>query len=349
MATVSTVDGSGIQGGNSFEAEPAKRHYVLRFLGRRIGGAVATLLVASMLIFWGTQMLPGDVATAILGRDATPAALSSLRVRLNLYEPLYERYFVWLGGFVRGDLGTSATQSIVSGKGTSVVSLVSDRLVNTFILATVTTILMIPLGVGLGVWAGAHQRSLADHVISSASLGAVAVPEFVTGSILILVLAVWLRLFPAVSMMPVGGSVLSQPQLLVLPVATLLLAELALTIRMIRACMIEVLKTDYVAQARLDGIPERRVVYRYALRNALAPTVQVIALDIQWLVGGIVVTETVFGYPGIGQGLVQAVTSRDIPFVASVCMLIAVFYVSVNIVADLIVVFIVPKLRTAEM
>jgi peptide/nickel transport system permease protein len=178
------------------------------------------------------------------------------------------------------------------------------------------------------------------------SLAAVSLPEFVTGSLLILVFAVWLHLLPAVSLVPSGSGVLDRPRILVLPVLTLLAASLAQTVRMVRAGMLDVLRADYVAMARLNGLPERQVVGRYALRNALAPTVQVIALNVQWLVGGIIVTEYVFGYPGIGQQLVEVVNARDIPFVQSVSLIIAAVYLGINIIADLLVVLLIPKLRT---
>jgi peptide/nickel transport system permease protein len=321
-------------------------HPVFRFVSRRVAAALVTLLLVSVLIFVGTEVLPGDAATAVLGRNATPAALADIRNRLDLDRPAPVRYAEWLSKFVRGDLGESATQTLASGHGTPVWNLMSGRVVNSLILAVIVTLLLVPLGLLLGVFAARHAGRTVDQAVSVSTLAAISLPEFVTGTLLILAFAVWLRLLPAVSLVPSGSGVFDRPQILVLPVATLLAASLAQTVRMIRAGMLDVLRADYVQMARLNGLPERKIVLRYALRNALAPTIQVIALNIQWLVGGIIVTESVFGYPGLGEELVQAVGTRDIPFVQSVSLIVAAIYLMLNIVADLLVVFLIPKLRT---
>ena len=328
------------------EAQRARSHPVLRFLGRRVVAAVITLIFVSMLIFVGTEILPGDAAQAILGRSASPAAVAELRDQLGLDRPAPVRYVDWLAKFARGDLGISATQTVASGAGSPVWGLISSRLLNTIILALVAIVLIVPIGVVCGIVAARHVGRPVDQAVSVSSLAAVSLPEFVTGSLLILVFAVWLHILPAVSLLPSGSSVFDRPQILVLPVATLLAASLAQTIRMVRAGMLDVLRSDYIAMARLNGLPERKIIFGYAIRNALAPTVQVIALNVQWLVGGIIVTEYVFGYPGIGQELVEVVNSRDIPFVQSLSLLIAAFYLAINIVADLLVVLLIPKVRT---
>jgi peptide/nickel transport system permease protein len=327
-------------------AHRARSHPVLRFVVRRVLTALVTLILVSMLIFVGTEILPGDAAQAILGRSATPAAVKQLRRELGLNRPAPVRYVDWLGKLARGDLGISATQTVASGAGSPVWPLMSGRLVNTLILATAAIAFIVPIGLFLGLFAARHAGRAVDQTVSVSSLAAVSLPEFVTGSLLILVFAVWLHVLPAVSLVPSGSGVFDRPRILVLPVATLLAASLAQTIRMVRAGMLDVLRSDYVAMARLNGLPEGKVVRRYALRNALAPTVQVVALNVQWLVGGIIVTEYVFGYPGLGQQLVEVVNSRDIPFVQSVSLIIAAVYLGINIVADLLVVFLIPKLRT---
>ncbi|MCY4085942.1 MAG: ABC transporter permease [Actinomycetia bacterium] len=318
-----------------------------RYLFRRIGAGILTLWVVSILIFIGTEVVPGDVATAILGRSATPEALETVRERLELDRPAAERYWGWFTGAIQGDLGESSAQTLASGRGAPMWPLISGRLENSAILAVATMILLIPLGLGLGILAAIHAGRRLDHGISAGSLSAMSLPEFVTGALLILVFSVWLDLLPGVSLLSSGTSPLGRPEILVLPVITLLLVSLAHTIRMIRAGMIEVLDSQYIEMARLSGHPEHRIVRRHALRNALAPTVMVIALTVQWLVGGIIVTEVVFGYPGLGQAMVQSVESRDVGFVQSVAMLIATIYVALNIIADLLVVFLIPKLRTA--
>jgi peptide/nickel transport system permease protein len=323
-----------------------RTHPVAQFLVRRLLAALVTLLVVSILVFAGTEVLPGDAAQAILGRNATPESLVQVRKELGLNRPAPTRYVDWLSHMARGDLGISATQTLASGETSRIGPLISSPLVNSAVLAGLTVLLLIPLGLGLGVFAATRAGKPSDHAITVTSLGAISLPEFVIGPIFILIFAVWLQVLPGVSLIPTGTSVFSNPKILVLPVATLLAVSLAQTVRMVRASMLEVLRSDYVVMARLNGLSERKVVLRYGLRNALAPTIQVIALNIQWLVGGIIVTETVFGYPGIGQQLVEVVTSRDIPFVQAVCMILAAFYLLINIASDLLVVFLVPKLRT---
>ena len=206
--------------------------------------------------------------------------------------------------------------------------------------------MLLPVSLAFGIWAGIRRDRPVDHAISVASLALIALPEFVTGTLLIAFIAVTLKLLPPTSIIESGGA-LSNPRLLVLPVLTLCLTASPYVIRMVRAGVSEAMGADYVQMARLSGIPERRVVLRHALRNALAPTVQVLALTVQYLIGGIVIVETVFAYPGLGQGLVQAVVARDIPTVQGVAMLLAAIYIVINIVADLVVVLLIPKLRTA--
>lgn len=317
-------------------------HPLLRYAVRRMAAGIVLLFVISILIFAATEVLPGDTATAILGKNATPEALAALRERLDLERPAVERYLDWIRGVLQGDLGESlSAQRPVGG-------FITPRVRNSLVLALVTTMLLIPLSIVLGIIAGARRGRRADHAISGISLAFVSVPEFVTGTVLILLFAVTWGLLPPVSLVSPGTSPFGDAEILVLPVATLLLASLAATVRMMRAGVIEVMESDYIEMARLDGFPERRVILRYALRNALAPTVQVIALNAQWLVGGIVITETLFQYPGVGQLLVQAVALRDIPLVQALALLIAAVYISLNILADVLVVFLIPKLRTAQ-
>ncbi|NUR76784.1 MAG: ABC transporter permease [Thermoleophilia bacterium] len=325
-----------------------RRHPLVGFVLRRVAAGIATLFVVSILLFAGTNVLPGDVASAVLGRDSTPAGLAQIRKELDLNRPASERYWSWLSGFVQGDLGSSVASQAVSGEPTPISGLIGDRIRNTATLALCTVLLLVPLSIFFGVLSATRAGSPVDHAVTGISLGLISLPEFVTGTLLVLLLAQWLGLLPAVSLIAIGASVFTHPSILVLPVLTLLAASLAQTTRMVRAGMLEVLRSDYVEWARLSGHRERDVVFRYALRNALAPTVQVIALNVQWLVGGIVVTEYVFGYPGIGQALVQAVSARDVPYVLSVGMLIAIVYIALNVLADLLVVLLVPKLRTAQ-
>jgi peptide/nickel transport system permease protein len=318
-----------------------RRHPLVAFVVRRTATGVLLLFLVSILIFAATQILPGDAAQAILGRTATPSAVSALRKQLHLDRPATSRYADWLSGLVKGDLGMSLSANL------PVRDLIGDRIRNTAILALATLVLMVPLSLLFGVLAGIRAGRPVDHAISGVSLGLIAVPEFVTATLLILSLAIWARLLPPVSL--VGGrSPLYTPSILVLPVATLLLASLAQTIRMVRAGVVDVMQAEYIETARLNGVAERRVVGKHVLRNAIAPSIQVLTLNIQWLVGGVVIVETVFQYPGIGQLLVQAVSVRDIPLVEALAILIAGVYIALNIVADFLVVLLVPKLRTAQ-
>ena len=318
---------------------------VLAFLARRLVGAALALFVASILIFAATSILPGDAASVVLGRGATPEAVRQLDRELNLDRPRAEQYASWLGGFVHGDLGDSSVGLAQGAKHAPVWDLIANPVRNSLILALVTAIFMIPLSLALGALSAVFAGRPIDHAISIGSLAAIALPEFVIGSLLIGVFFVWLDVLPPVAIIPPGDDPLSHPTKLILPVATLLLASLAASIRMVRAGMIEVLRTDYVQTARLNGLAERLVLWRYAMRNALAPSVQVLAQNLQWLIGGIIITEAVFAYPGIGSTLVTAVGNRDLTLVQSVAMLIAVVYVLLNLVADLIVFLLVPKLR----
>ena len=334
---------AGAAGGGGLQAgwrAWRRRHPLVVFVARRVGIGLLLLLAISILVFIGTQILPGDAAAAILGRNATPRALAIMNRALGLDKPVIARYGLWIAGVLHGNLG----HSLVTNE--TVSSIIGYRIVNTLILAAVASIIMIPLAVGLGVLAGRKPGSVTDGTVSAGSLAMIAVPEFIIGTLLIYLLAVRLHLLPAVSIIA-SGSPLSNPQVLVLPTATLVIVGSAYIIRMVRAGVSEVMRSDYIEMARLNGVPERRVVIRHALRNALAPTVQVIALTMQWLVGGLFIVETVFAYPGIGAELVQAVTARDIPIVQSVALLIAAVYIGINILADVLVVLLVPRLRTA--
>ena len=264
---------------------------------------------------------------------------------MGLDRPASTRYAHWLKGFVHGDLGDSAVAIAQGSNHAPIWHLISGPLKNSAILAAITALVMIPLSVALGTLAAVRAGRPTDHLISLGSLAAVSMPEFVVGSLLVAVFFVGLHLLPPVAIVPPGGDPLSHPKQLVLPVVTLLFASMAAGIRMVRAGTFEVLQTEYVQTARLNGLPERRVIMRYALRNALAPSVQVLAQNLQYLVGGVIVVEAVFAYPGIGSQLVNAVQIRDVTVVQSVAMLIAVVYVLINLVADLIVMLLVPKLR----
>jgi peptide/nickel transport system permease protein len=326
----------------------ARRRWPLAaFLVRRVAAALATLFIVSILIFAGTEVLPGDAAGAVLGRTATPEQLAEMQALMGLDRPPHERYLDWLGGILTGDLGNSAAGYAAGGE-SPIWDEISPKITNSFILAAITAFLMVPIALVLGVFSAVRAGRPLDHSISIGSLAIISLPEFIIGSLLILVFFSWLDVLPPISLIPPGTSPLAKPEALVLPMLTLLGASLAASIRMVRAGMIETLNSEYVTMARLNGLHESVVVRRYALRNALAPSVQVFAQNIQYLVGGIVVTEYLFNYPGLGKELVDAVAIRDVREVQSVALLVAAFYLFLNIVADFLVVLLVPKLRTQQ-
>jgi peptide/nickel transport system permease protein len=311
-----------------------------------VAAGVATLLVASMLIFVAIQILPGNVATIVLGRNATPARVAAIRADLRLNDPLPVRYLKFVGDLGTGHLGDSSA-ALAQGQKLPVWTVIRTPLRNTVILASITLILFVPICLLLGTAAALRAGRGADHAISIPALIASAMPEFLVGALLIVVFFSQLNLLPPVSDIGAGQTPFTHPRALVLPVLTLLSVSVAFGIRLVRASMADVLMADFVSMARLNGQPERHVVLRYALRNALGPAIQVLAQTAQYLLGGIIITESVFNYPGIGFKLVQAVSVRDIQEIGVITMILATAYVTINILADLAVMLAVPKLRTS--
>jgi peptide/nickel transport system permease protein len=299
----------------------------------RVAGAIVTLLIASAVIFVAIELLPGDPGVNALGRDASPERIAALREELDLDRPVVVRYADWLAGVVQLDLGRSAINDV------PVTELVGDRLSNTLLLLLLTMLVLLPLALGLGTLSALRQRSKVDLSIQLVTLAAVALPEFVVGVTLVVAFAVHWNVFPAVSLTVSPSSV-------VLPVATLVILGTGYTIRMVRAGVLEVLDRDYVAMARLKGMPEHLVIVRHVLPNALGPTLHTVALTVAWLAGGVVIVEYLFSYPGVGLGLVDAVASRDFPTVEALALAIAAVYVFGNLAADLFTTLFTPRLRT---
>ncbi|MEY9863815.1 peptide/nickel transport system permease protein [Catenulispora sp. GAS73] len=312
---------------------------------RRVAAGVVTLLILSVLVFAAASVLPGDAASAILGKQATGQALADLRHRMGLDQSIPVQYWHWLTGLLHGDLGDSAA-GFASGGQVSVWSQVSGKLGDSAVLALCAFVPIAVVSVLLGVYSALRAGRWQDHLISVTTLVPSALPEFVLGTVLLAVFFGWLDVLPPVSVVAPGSSPLATPSVLVLPVLTLVGVTAGPAARMVRAGMLEALGADTVAVARLNGIAEGRVVRRYALRNAIAPSIQVFALVAQYLVGGLLIVEYLFGYPGIGKELVDAVSIHDNAEVQSVTMLLAAFYIATTIVADLAVMVAVPKLRT---
>ena len=308
---------------------------------RRLALGLLTLLLVSVLVFTATQALPGDTATAILGRDATPDRVKVVREQLGLNRPAVAQYVTWLGGVVRGSLG----DSLVAQE--PVTQLISGRVVNSAALVLLAALVSIPLSILIGSLAGLKRDRWFDSATSLGSLALAAMPEFVIGILLIMLLATQVfHAFPAVSRIDPNQSIWSQLDMLVLPALTLVLAVAPYITRILRASMIEVLESDYIQMARLKGMPENVVLRRHALPNAVIPAIQVIALNLAWLAGGIVVVEYLFNYPGIGAGLVDAVANRDVPVIQAIVLLIAALYVGFNLIADILTILVSPRLRT---
>jgi len=331
----------------SFDVARSVPHPAVRFVVRRLGIGLVTLLVASILIFIATNILPGNAAVVVLGRGATPSVLHHLENELGLDRSVVVRYLSWLGGMLHANFGHSAVAEAEGRPDSSISATIGSPLADSAILAALTTLLLIPLTLVLGVLAGLFAGRKLDHAISIPALIMSGLPEFVTGTALIFVFFTELNILPPVALLSPGESPFSNLKALILPVSTLLAVAVGAGIRQVRSGMIEVLQRDFVRFARLNGIAERRVILRYALRNALAPSVQIIAQNLQYLVGGIIIVESVFTYPGIGTYLVNAVTARDVTEVQAAAVILAAVYIVINIIADLIVVFLVPKLRTA--
>jgi peptide/nickel transport system permease protein len=346
-----TLSATGSSAANSAErpnlvASRIRRHPTVAFIVRRIVAGFLTLLVVSVLIFLATNILPGNVAEVVLGRNATPATVHKLEHELNIDHPMIDRYWIWLDGVVHGNLGKSAVAVAEGNSNAAITSNLLSPLEDSLILGGMTAVLLIPLTLALGVLAGITAGRKLDHAISIPSLVAGGLPEFVTGSILIYIFFSTFNLLPPVSLLNPGESPFSNVKALILPILTLLAVAAGSGIRQVRAGMMSALRHDCVRFARLNGISERRTILRYAARNALAPSVQIIAQNLQYLVGGIIIVESVFTYPGIGTYLVQAVTTRDVSKVQAASLILAALYIVINIAADLIVVFLVPKLRT---
>ena len=320
--------------------KPRKPHPIRDLIIKRSLIGILTLVLVSILVFAATQILPGNAASAVLQNTATPQRLAALEKQLGLNRPAVEQYWTWLTGVLHGNFGTSLAN------GQSVGTLVGGRIVNSLVLVVLAGVIGTLIGVGLGVLAAAWRDSLFDRVLSVTSLAVTALPEFVVAVVLVIFFAaVVVHWFPAVSVFVPGTAPWSNPKELVLPVATLVIVIVPYVFRMMRASMIDALESDYVQMARLKGVPKWRVQLFHALPNAIAPTIQVIGLSFLYLAGGVVVVEYMFNYPGLGQALVSAVGDRDIPQIQAIVLVIAAFYIFVNILTDVIALAVSPRRR----
>jgi peptide/nickel transport system permease protein len=311
------------------------------FILRRLLLGIVVLILVSVLVFLATQALPGDPARAILGRSATPQSLAALRRQLHLDRPVIEQYWTWITGLLHGNFGTSlAAQEPVS-------TLLAPKLVNSAVLVALAAVLSIPLAIAVGAWAALKREKAFDQASSNLLLALAALPEFVVALVLVILFATTVsHVLPAISTVPPGSRPWNNWLALVLPTLTLVIAVTPYVARIMRASMIEVLESDYVEMARLKGLPERTVLIRHALPNALGPVFQVIALNLAYLAGGIIVIEFVFNYTGIGSATAEAVVNHDLPVIQALAILLAAVYVVLNLLADVATILVTPKLRT---
>jgi len=312
---------------------------ILKLIAQRIALGVLLLLAVSVLIFVGTQVLPGDVAQSILGQSATPQALANLRESLGLNDPAYIRYFRWLGGILTGDLGTALSS------GQDIGTSIAPRLWNTLFLAFCAAVVAIPLAIILGLIAVRYRNGFVDKLISGLALASTSFPEFFIGYVLVFIFAVKLQWFPGISTVYAGMPVMDRLEAVVLPAASLTLVVLAHMMRMTRAAILNVMQSAYIETAELKGLRAFDIIRKHALPNAIAPVVNVVMLNLAYLVVGVVVIEIIFVYPGMGQYLVDHVTKRDVPVVQAVGLIFASVYISLNIIADIAGILSNPRLR----
>ena len=314
------------------------------WLARRLGLAVLSLWLVSVLVFLATVSL-GDPVRAILGRDyeSNVARREQLEAQLGVGDSIVTRYLDWLGGLFTGDFGTSLANQ------QSVWQQISSNVVNSLVLVLLSALVMVPLAFGIAMISAHYRRRRPDTVIQTILLALAGVPEFVTGILLVALFSTTVfHIFPAVTIVsPTGGHPWDDPKGMVLPVVTLVVAVTPYVSRIVRATLLEVLDSDYVELARLKGIPERVVMRKHALLNAVVPGIQVIGLQLAWLAGGVVLVETLFAYPGVGRQLVDSVRNHDVPMVQALSMIIAGFYIVVNLIADVISILLTPRARTA--
>ncbi len=312
---------------------------VLRLLAHRIVLGLGALLAVSVLIFAGTEILPGDVAQAILGQSATPETVAAIRASLGLDQPAYVRYFEWLFGFLHGDLGTSLT----SGK--PILGMLEGRLANTLFLAGMAALVSVPLAILLGLIAARFRDSWLDKSISIVTLSTISMPEFFVGYVLIFLFAVTYRWAPSLANVHDGMDLGQKLYVIILPCATLTLVVVAHMMRLTRAAIINVMSSPYIEMAELKGVNRSRIIFRHALPNALSPIINVVVLNLAYLVVGVVVVEVVFVYPGMGQLMVDHVSKRDVPVVQACGLLFAATYILLNMIADVLSILSNPRLR----
>lgn len=310
---------------------------------KRLALGLVTVWLVSALIFLGVEALPGDACTAVLERDAHGEALEKCREIMGLNAPALARYLSWAASALQGDFGISANGQ------ESISELVGYRVRNSFLLAAGALSVGIPLSIFLGTVAGLRRDTWVDILFSTGAILAMTIPEFVAATILILVFAIWLGWVPAIVLTPADAQPLEFFPEFILAAVVLTMLMVAHIMRMVRSSVIDAMASDYVQMATLKGVPYWRIVFRHALPNALLPAINIIALTVAWLLGGVVVVEVVFNYPGLGRLLVDSISGRDLPVVQAITLIVAATYVAINLIADILSLALNPRLRSHHM
>lgn len=312
----------------------------LTIIGKRLGSLIVTLAVMSFIIFMLVEIMPGDVAQMILGQSATEEAVFALREARGLNDPALMRYARWVGGVITGDLGDS-----IYMQGVSINSILWRRVGHSMVLAFSAFLIFVPLSMFFGVLAGVKEKKTTDSIISFFGLATMALPEFVSGVFLITIFGVHLKWLPIVSVIPIGESLFSNLEILVMPALSVTFVMFGYVSRMQRSSMIQVMHSDYVRAAVLKGMPRKYVIYRHALKNALLPTITIIGMNMGWLFGGLVVVETLFGFPGMGSLLMTAIKTRDVPLIEACVLLITVIFSISTMLTDILYGYLDPRVR----
>lgn len=312
---------------------------ILSLVARRLVVMLTTLLIVSFIVFSATSLLPGDTATILLGQAATPEAVAGLRTAMHLDDPALLRFVRWLFGLLHGELGTSYANNM------AIADLIGPRFINSMKLAGITTLIAVPLALTLGISSAMLRGTLYDRVVTVLTIGVISVPEFMIATLAVLVFAVYLKWLPALSLVSEVHTLFDVLRVYAMPVITLTFVVSAQMIRMSRAAVIETLDTPYVEMALLKGATRMRIVLRHALPNALGPIVNAVALSLSYLVGGVIIVETIFNYPGIAKLMVDGVATRDLPLIQSCAMIFCVGYLLLITTADIIAIMSNPRLR----
>ena len=312
---------------------------MMRMVLQRLGIGIATLFVVSVIVFVITSILPGDVADIILGQSATPETLAALRAELGMDQPWYVRYFSWLGNLASGDLGIS------KAGGASISSLIDSRIWNTLIMAGMVSLISIPISIVLGLWAAMHPGTRLDRIVTFGTLSTISVPEFFIATIMVLIFAVKLKWLPATLYLTGNENWSELLKAMAMPMITLVIVVSAQMIRMTRAGILNVMSSPYIEMAILKGVPRKRIILRHALYNAIGPIVNVIALNLAYLVSGVVIVETIFSYPGLAKLMIDGVQTRDLPLVQACAMIFCAVYVILILLADIASILSNPRLR----